>query len=236
MSPAISLYEQVENRNEALIKAHLPMVRRVAIHLKVRLPPFMELDELIQVGVVGLIEATRAFDPSRGFEFEHFALSRVRGAILDEVRRLSSLPRSAVAFIREEDEARHVLGSELGRTPTQVELAGFMDKEVDEYQRERDQARRFETCSMELVSEEVLSLPGAAAMQPEVIVEEKQFMEAVVAEIDRLPERERLVMSLDYVEELNLKEIGAVLGVTESRVSQILSAVVRKLRQGLRID
>ena len=236
MSPAISLYEQVENRNEALIKAHLPMVRRVAIHLKVRLPPFMELDELIQVGVVGLIEATRAFDPSRGFEFEHFALSRVRGAILDEVRRLSSLPRSAVAFIREEDEARHVLGSELGRTPTQVELAGFMDKEVDEYQRERDQARRFETCSMELVSEEVLSLPGAAAMQPEVIVEEKQFMEAVVAEIDRLPERERLVMSLYYVEELNLKEIGAVLGVTESRVSQILSAVVRKLRQGLRID
>lgn len=236
MSPAISLYEQVENRNEALIKAHLPMVRRVAIHLKVRLPPFMELDELIQVGVVGLIEATRAFDPSRGFEFEHFALSRVRGAILDEVRRLSSLPRSAVAFIREEDEARHVLGSELGRTPTQAELAGFMDKDVDEYQRERDQARRFETCSMELVSEEVLSLPGSAAMQPEVIVEENQFMEAVVAEIDRLPERERLVMSLYYVEELNLKEIGAVLGVTESRVSQILSAVVRKLRQGLRID
>lgn len=235
MAASISLYEQVENRSEALIRAHLPMVRRVAIHLKARLPPFMELDELVQVGVIGLIEAARAYDPGRGFEFEHFALSRIRGAILDEVRRLSALPRSAVAFIRQEDEARHVLGSELGRTPTQAELAAFMGKDVDDYQREREQARRFETCSMELVSEEVMSLPGAAAMQPEVIVEEAQFMEALVAEIDCLPERERLIMSLYYVEELNLKEIGAVLGVTESRVSQILTAVVRKLRQGLHV-
>lgn len=234
MAP-ISLYDQVGNRQEALIMNHMPMVKRVAVHLKARLPPFMELDELIQVGMVGLIEATRSFDASKGFEFEHFALSRVRGAILDEVRRLSSLPRSAVAFIKNENEATHILGAELGRLPTQAELAEFMGKEIDQFHRERDQSRRFETYSMEVVNDEVMNMPGENTQQPEVIVEENEFMAAVVREIDNLPERERLVMSLYYVEELNLKEIGAVLGVSESRVSQILSTVVKKLRQQLNI-
>lgn len=232
---SIALYEQVDNRNESLIVAHMPMVRRVAIHLKARVPPFMELDELIQVGMIGLIEAARSFDPTKGFEFEHFALSRVRGAILDEVRRQSFLPRSAVAFNKNENEAVHTLAAELGRAPTQAELAQHMGKEIDEFHKERGQAKRFETFSMEVVTEEVMSMPGDSAMQPEVMVEEAEFMEAVVQAIDQLPEREKLVMSLYYVEELNLKEIGEVLSVSESRVSQILSTVVKKLRQTLQV-
>ena len=232
---SISLYEEVDNRHESLIVAHMPMVRRVAVHLKARVPPFMELDELIQVGMVGLIEAARSFDPTKGFEFEHFALSRVRGAILDEVRRQSFLPRSAVAFNKNENEAVHVLAAELGRTPTQAELAQHMGKEIDEFHKERGQAKRFETFSMEVVNDEVMSMPGDSAMQPEVMFEEAEFMEAVVAAIDELPEREKLVMSLYYVEELNLKEIGEVLGVSESRVSQILSTVVKKLRSQLQV-
>ncbi len=235
MNSNVSLYEDVGNRHESLILAHMPMVKRVAIHLKARLPPFMELDELVQVGMVGLIEAARSFDPTKGFEFEHFALSRVRGAILDEVRRQSFLPRSAVSFNKNENEAMHVLASELGRAPTQVELAEFMGKDIEEFHKDRGQAKRFETFSMEVVNDEVMNMPGDSTMQPEVIVEEAEFMEAVVQAIDDLPEREKMVMSLYYVEELNLKEIGAVLGVSESRVSQILSTVVKKLRQNLHI-
>lgn len=232
---SVSLYEQVDNRHESLIISHMPMVRRVAVHLKARVPPFMELDELIQVGMVGLIEAARSFDPTKGFEFEHFALSRVRGAILDEVRRQSFLPRSAVAFNKNENEAIHTLSAELGRTPTQSELAEFMGKDLEEFHKERGQAKRFETYSMEVVSDEVMSMPGDSNMQPEVMVEEAQFMDAVMDAIDHLPEREKMVMSLYYVEELNLKEIGEVLGVSESRISQILSTVVKKLRQELKI-
>lgn len=236
MAHTISHYQQAENRQESLIMAHMAMVKRVAVHLKARLPPFMDLDELVQVGMVGLIEAARSFDPTKGFEFEHFALSRVRGAILDEVRRQSFLPRSAVAFNKSENEAVHVLAAELGRTPTQAELALYMGKDIEEFHRERGQAKRFETFSMEVVTDEVMSMPADSAMQPEVMVEEAEFMEAVVLAIDQLPERERLVMSLYYVEELNLKEIGEVLGVSESRISQILSAVVKKLRQNLQIN
>jgi len=232
----ISHYEKAENRHESLILDHMAMVKRVAVHLKARLPPFMELDELVQVGMVGLIEAARSFDPTKGFEFEHFALSRVRGAILDEVRRQSFLPRSAVAFNKSENEAVHVLAAELGRAPSQAELALFMGEDIEEFHRERGQAKRFETFSMEVVTDEVMSMPADSSMQPEVMVEEAEFMEAVVAAIDELPERERLVMSLYYVEELNLKEIGEVLGVSESRISQILSAVVKKLRQNLQIS
>ena len=235
VASSVSLYEQVDNRHENLIMDHMAMVKRVAIHLKARIPPFMELDELVQVGMVGLIEAARAFDPTKGHEFEHFALSRVRGAILDEVRRQSFLPRSAVAFNKTENEALHTLGAELGRAPTQAELAEFMGKDIDEFHRERGQAKRFETFSMEVVNDEVMNMPADALQQPEVMVEESEFMAAVVGAIDALPERERMVMSLYYVDELNLKEIGAVLGVTESRVSQILSTVVKKLRQQLQV-
>ena len=237
MAATLALYQQNLDQAapEDLILKHMPMVKRVAIHLKARIPPFMELDELIQVGMVGLIEAARAFDPGKGHEFEHFALSRVRGSILDEVRRQSFLPRSAVAFNRSESEAVHVLAAELGRAPTQAELAQHMGKDMDDFQKERGHAKRFETFSMEVVSEEVMAMPADRAHQPEVQVEEAEFMQAVVAAIDQLPDREKLVMSLYYVEELNLKEIGEVLGVTESRVSQILSTVVKKLRSQLQV-
>ena len=236
MATSTRLYEQVQNNSEALVMAHLGMVKRVALHLKVRLPPFMELDELIQVGMIGLLEAARAFDPVKGQEFENFAHSRVRGAILDEVRRLSFLPRSAVAINKSHSEATHELGAELGRTPTQAELAEYMGKDIDSFHKERTQARRFETYSMEVVTEEVMSIADDSSQQPDVIVEEAEFMDAVTDAIAQLPEREQLVMQLYYVEEFNLKEIGETLGVSESRVSQILSSVVKKLRGTLKVE
>jgi len=236
MANSTRLYEEVQNNSEALVMAHLGMVKRVALHLKVRLPPFMELDELIQVGMIGLLEAARAYNPSKGIEFENFAHSRVRGAILDEVRRLSFLPRSAVAINKSHSEATHELAAELGRTPTQAELADHMGKDIEQFHKERTQARRFETYSMEVVTEEVMSIADDASQQPDVMVEEAEFMDAVTDAISELPEREQLVMQLYYVEELNLKEIGEVLGVSESRVSQILSSVVKKLRGTLKVE
>jgi RNA polymerase sigma factor for flagellar operon FliA len=233
MSKAARLYEDQQNSTEALIMAHLGMVKRVAVHLKVRLPPFMELDELIQVGMIGLLEAAHAFDPAKGQEFEHFAHPRVRGAILDEVRRLSFLPRSAVAFNKAHSDANHELAVKLGRMPTQAELAEHMGKGIELFHKERSQAHRFETFSVEVVSEEVMNLATDRSQQPDAIVEHQQFIGALASAIEELPEREQLIMKLYYVEELNLKEIGEVLDVTESRVSQVLSGVVKKLRARL---
>jgi RNA polymerase sigma factor for flagellar operon FliA len=236
MATATKLYDEVHDASEALVMAHLGMVKRVALHLKVRLPPFMELDELMQVGMIGLLEAARAFDPTKGIEFESFALSRVRGAILDEVRQLSYLPRSAVAFNKSENEAINFLASELGRKPTQSELAEHMGDDLEEFQKKRGNAKRFETLSMEVINDEVLGIADERSRQPDVIVEHEDFMRAVTEAIAELPERDQLLMSLYYVEELNLKEIGEVLGVTESRVSQLLTGIVKKLRLSLGIE
>jgi len=234
LSP-IEMYGSCKPKGEDLVMAHLGLVKRVALHLKARIPAFMELDELIQVGMIGLLEASRAFDPVKGIEFENFAHSRVRGAMLDEVRRLSFLPRSAVAFNKEHNTTVHALAAELGRTPTQAEIAEYMGKDLEEFHKERGKAKRFETYSMEVVTEEVMTIADDTSQQPEVIVEEAQFMDAVTDAIAQLPEREQLVMQLYYVEEFNLKEIGETLGVSESRVSQILSSVVKKLRGTLKV-
>ena len=232
----VQMYQQAQSTGDELVMAHLGMVKRVALHLKARVPAFMELDELIQVGMIGLLEASRAFDLAKGVEFENFAHSRVRGAMLDEVRRLSYLPRSAVSFNKSHNETLHTLSAELGRTPTQAEIAEFMGKDLEEFHKDRGKARRFETYSMEVVTEEVMTIADDSSRQPETMVEEAEFMDAVTTAIAQLPEREQLVMQLYYVEELNLKEIGDVLSVSESRVSQILSSVVKKLRTTLQVD
>lgn len=238
MSPrsSVNMYKACAPKGEDLVLAHLGLVKRVALHLKARIPAFMELDELIQVGMIGLLEASRAFDPVKGLEFENFAHSRVRGAMLDEVRRLSFLPRSAVAFNKEHNTTVHALAAELGRAPSQAEIADYMGKDLEDFHKERGKAKRFETYSMEVVTEEVMSIADDSSQQPDVIVEEAQFMDAVTDAIAQLPEREQLVMQLYYVEEFNLKEIGETLGVSESRVSQILSSVVKKLRGTLKVE
>jgi RNA polymerase sigma factor for flagellar operon FliA len=236
MATSTRLYEQISDDSEALVMQHLGLVKRVALHLKVRIPPFMELDELIQVGMIGLLEAARAFNPDKGVDFENFALSRVRGAILDEVRQLSYLPRSAVAFNKSESRATDALATELGRAPTQSELAEHLGDDIESFHKKRGNASRFETFSMEVVADEVMGIADERARQPEAIVEHADFMRAVTQAIADLPERDQLLMQLYYVEELNLKEIGEIVGVTESRVSQLLTATVKKLRSSLNIE
>ena len=225
-------YEEIQNGDQPSVSLidHMGLVKRVALHLKGRLPNFMELDELIQVGMIGLIEADKSFDASKGVDFEIFAKNRIRGAILDQVRKMSYLPRSAIVNIRDHNEATEALSGEIGRTPTQSELAKFMGKDLDTFQKERTHAHRFQTVSLEAQLPDSVDLPTGFSNEPEQKLLEEQFMGAMATSIGNLPERDRTVVSLYYVEEMNLKEIGAVLEISESRVSQILSACVTKLR------
>ena len=233
----LKVYEDIQNAdtNSDALLAHVGLVKRVALHLKTRLPNFMELDELIQVGMIGLFEANNSFDASKGVDFEVFAKNRIRGAILDQVRKLSYLPRSAIVNIRDHNEATAALTGELGREPSQSELAEFMGKDIESFQKERTHAHRFQTVSLESQLPDTVDMPASEINEPETQMAEDQFMSALEDSIESLPERERTVVSLYYVEEMNLKEIGAVLEVSESRVSQILSTSVQKLRKHLEV-
>jgi RNA polymerase sigma factor for flagellar operon FliA len=234
----LKVYEDIQNAdtNSDALLAHVGLVKRVALHLKTRLPNFMELDELIQVGMIGLFEANNSFEASKGVEFEVFAKNRIRGAILDQVRKLSYLPRSAIVNIRDHNEATAALTGELGREPSQSELAEFMGKDIESFQKERTHAHRFQTVSLESQLPDTIDMPASEVNEPEAQIAEEQFRASLVDSIETLPERERTVISLYYVEEMNLKEIGAVLDVSESRVSQILSSSVQKLRRHLDVD
>lgn len=234
----LRVYEEIQNADQSSheLLAHVGLVKRVALHLKGRLPNFMELDELIQVGMIGLIEAKSSFDASKGVDFEVFAKNRVRGAILDQVRKLSYLPRSAIVNIRDHNQASAALSGELGREASQSELAEFMGKDVESFQKERTHAHRFQTVSLESQLPDTVDMPNSESNEPEAKMVEEQFMDSLMSSIESLPERDRTVISLYYVEEMNLKEIGAVLEVSESRVSQILSTSVKKLRKNLETD
>ena len=203
------MYEDIQNADKpsASLVDYIGLVKRVALHLKGRLPNFMELDELIQVGMIGLIEADKSFDASKGVDFEVFAKNRIRGAILDQVRKMSYLPRSAIVSIRDHNEASAALTGELGRVPSQAELADFMGKDADTFQKERTHAHRFQTVSLEAQTTDSVDLPTGHGNEPEQELVEEQFMGALAASIGNLPERDRTIVALYYVEEMNLKEM-----------------------------
>jgi len=226
----LDLYNQVAQNGKDPILTHVGLVKRTALHLKARIPQVMDVDELIQVGMIGLIEASQSFDATRGVDFEIFARTRIRGAILDEVRRISVLPRSAISHIRETNEATQELATELGRAPTQTELADFMGKNAAEYQKERSHAHQMLMVDSEAAEEEMLNTPQKG-YEPEQEVGDALMMDSLSQAIEQLPERDQIIMALYYTEDMNLKEIGAVLSISESRVSQLLSANVKKLRK-----
>ena len=235
INPRLALYNQARTDSDAYVLEHLGLVKKVALHLQARVPRFIELDDLMQAGMLGLIQASRSYDPAKGINFENFAYSRVKGAMFDEIRRVSYLPRSAVSVNKAHALSSNELSAKLGRRPTQAELAAFMNKDIESLQKERAEAVRFETTSIETLSEMTDNIPDGDWSRPDVLVENAQFMQALQAAIDRLPEREKTIISLYYVEEMNLREIGEIVGVSESRVSQILSATAKSLRKTLQV-
>lgn len=231
-----AMYAAMQARStDDLVTRHAPLVKRIAYHLMGRLPDSVQVDDLIQSGMLGLLEASKHYDPSQGASFETYAGIRIRGAMLDELRRADWTPRSVHKKGRMVADAIHELENRLGRDAKDVEVAAYLNISISEYNQILQDMVSCKTFSIEeLVQGEdgvVDSMHGDA--QPEQQMINDGFHKALASAIAELPERERLVVSLYYDEELNLKEIGKVLGVSESRVSQISSQAMLRLRAKL---
>ncbi|MDT8879154.1 RNA polymerase sigma factor FliA [Halomonas saccharevitans] len=216
----------------ALLTEYLPMVRRQALALQVRLPASIELDDLIQAGTVGLLEAMGRFNAGQGASFATFANQRIRGAMLDELRSRDWLPRSVRRSARAVDAAVRRLEQELGRAPEETEIAAMLEMPLADYRRLLN-----DTNSGQLLPfEELMAEGGESRLESRALegpfsqLLDQEKRQRLVEAIEELPEREKLLMALYYQEELNLKEIGAVLGVSESRVCQLHSQAVSRLR------
>lgn len=222
------LTSEPSGENAAVLQ-HIGLVHKTALHIKARLPDYVELEELVQIGMVGLLEAAKSFDANQGADLGTFASKRIRGAILDEVRKRSPLSRADSSHIKAEEQVVDQFLAKHGRPPSASEIASELDTSLDEYQRQRGRSQKFRTTSLNEL-EEIGQVPLSEKAGPEDEVEAVETNEWLAAEIADLPEREQIVLSLYYNDEMNLKEIGAIIGVSESRVSQILTKVVSKLR------
>ncbi|MEB3298269.1 MAG: FliA/WhiG family RNA polymerase sigma factor [Candidatus Sericytochromatia bacterium] len=222
---------------EQLIVHYMPLVRYVVGRLALTLPSTLDQDDLNGYGLIGLIQAVEKFQPERGVKFETYAATRIRGAILDELRSQDWVPRSVRSRGREISEAMVRLEATLGRPATDDELARHMGLSVQElgHAMARETSPFLSLDEMIQGSEDGQSLTWLDTMPderpgPAHILEEDEFRRELAAAIDRLPERERMVLALYYKEGLTLKEIGQVLGVTESRVCQIHTQAALRLR------
>ena len=224
------------------VTAYAPLVKKLACMLMARLPASVELNDLIQVGVIGLIDAARQFDPSQGVQFETFASQRVRGAMLDELRREDWLPRQARRQSRQIENAIATLEQQLGRPPREAEIAEALAMSLEDYQSALSDCRGlslvhfddFSDQDGESLADAITNIADDKAEDPLSTLTDGDFRQALVDAIKTLPERDKLVMSLYYEQELNLKEIGAVLEVSESRVCQLHSQAITRLRTKLR--
>lgn len=224
---------------ERKVMEHAPLVKRIAHHFMTRLPSSVQVDDLIQVGLIGLMDAVENFDDTQGAQFETYAAQRIRGAILDELRQADWLPRSARRNMRQIEAASRRLEQTLGRPPSERELADDLGIELETYQQQLADARGAQLLYYEdfQTSEDAHFLDGYPAtdqLSPASVLEDARFNVSLIEAIDQLPERERMIMGLYYEQELNLKEIGAVLGVSESRICQLHSQAVARLRGRLR--
>lgn len=221
---------------ETLVKTYGSLVKKIAHHLLVRLPPSVQLDDLIQAGMMGLLEAARHYDASKGAAFETYASIRVRGHMLDEIRRNDWVPRSVYKTSRTIAAAVKSVENRLGREAKDCEIAAELNLSLDEFfdlLRESTGAQLFGFDDLN-VNEDCLqiTLEGSAS-EPQANVIQADVKNQIAIVIAGLPYKEKLVLSLYYEHDLNLKEIGDVLGVSESRVSQIHTQATIRMRARL---
>ncbi|HRD65825.1 MAG TPA: RNA polymerase sigma factor FliA [Candidatus Competibacter sp.] len=216
-----------------LIARHAPQVKRIAYHLLARLPASVQVDDLIQAGMLGLLEAARRYDPAQGANFATFAEPRIRGAMLDEIRKGDWTPRSVHRKARDVATAIRTVETATGREARDRDIAEQMGMSLAEYHETLADLRGQKLMSLDETGpddeSEVYRIPAPNG-DPSDAVNREHLFKALASAIDLLPEREKLVLSLYYDEELHLKEIGAVLGVSESRVSQLHGQALARLR------
>ncbi len=220
----------------ALIERHAPLVKRIAYHLLARLPANVQVEDLIQAGMLGLLEVANKYDASKGASFETYAGIRIRGAMLDEVRKGDWAPRSVHRNTRMVTDAIRAVEARTGRDAKDSEVAAELKLSLDEYYGilgDTMGSRLFSFDDLMEGGEHGLEESGSHELEPGRGLEDERFRKALADAIANLPERERLVLSLYYDEELNLKEIGEVLGVSESRVCQLHSQCAARLRARL---
>jgi RNA polymerase sigma factor for flagellar operon FliA len=228
-----------EERDRLLVE-HLPTVRYLARRIHERLPQHVELDDLISAGVVGLIDAFSKFDHGKKVQFKSYAQFRIRGAILDSLRTLDWSPRELRRKGRAVEEAIRATTQRLGRAPNESEVSLEMGLDLIEYQTLLGELKGLEIGSLHMErsedsgDEELSYVPGPVEDDPLFRCLKGEMKQRLTDAIDELPEKERMVLTLYYYEELTMKEIGLTLGVVESRVSQIHSSAVVRLRVSLR--
>ncbi len=213
-----------------------PLVRRIAYYLMTRMPPSVQVDDLIQAGMIGLLEASRNYDPTQGATFETYAGIRIRGAMIDEIRKGDWAPRTLRKKARDVSQAIAQIESEQGREARGSEVAQRLGIVLEEYHRILRDAAGHRLLSLEDVLPSAQSSDERAAVygdDPLEQLETERLKEALSGTIAGLPEKERLVMAMYYDEELNLREIGAVMGVSEARICQIHGQALMRIRARL---
>lgn len=226
-----------KDTRDALVEAHLPQVKFIAERLAAKLPPSVDRDDLIGAGVLGLLDAVDKFDASRGVQFKTYAELRVRGAMLDCLRALDWAPRTLRQRAREVEAAYHKIERDSGRPAEEEEVAGALGLSTSQFHTLLSELRGLTLLGLEGNTEEgdqpLPQIPDDPSRNPLALYESAEGRTRLLEAIDRLPERERQVVALYYLEELTMKEVGAVLGITESRVSQLHTQAMLHLRAAL---
>ena len=226
---------------EDVLRQYVPLVRRLAHHMIAKLPPSIEVDDLIQVGMIGLSDALSRFESAQGVMFETFATQRIRGAMLDELRECDWMSRGSRKSQKDIEQAVHRLEHRLGRSPAESEIAKELKMTLADYQSLLGKVRGTQLVYIEDMighdDDESHFLDRHVSdkdADPEQMLGDQRMREALVEAIKGLPDREQLIMSMYYEQDMNLKEIAAVMNVTESRICQLHSQSIARLRAKLR--
>jgi len=240
----IDTYRRISDTKsrDEMVKKHLKLVSFIASRLAIGLPDWIDKRDLISSGVIGLIDAVNNFDPSRGIKFETYAKTRIRGAIIDELRTLDWIPRSTRSKSKEIERAISEIIKRLGRFPTDEEVADGLGWDMDKYYKVLGQVSMTALLSLDEMigttssGQPVTRIDTVAGNHSNTLddIEKRELIETVTDILTKLSEQERLVIALYYYEELTLREIGMVLDVTESRISQIHTSAILKIRVKLR--
>lgn len=233
---ALAIYGRInEQTQETLVKTHAMLVKRIAHHLLVRLPQSVQLDDLIQAGMLGLLEAVRHYDSTKGASFETYAGIRIRGYMLDEVRRNDWVPRSVYRNARMISMAVKQIENRLGREARDVEIAQELKLSLNEYHEMLQDSAGSQLYGFDDlgVTDDVLKGENGGSTEPHTHLLHEDMVAHLTSVIETLPPKERMVLSLYYEQDLNLKEIGEVLGVSESRVCQIHTQATLRIKARL---